>query len=898
MSPSQTTVETGEGVWTFNGWTRTEGENVTFTGTWTFTPNPEPVSNVSSTWRIIGYYNPGTTYDNGSISYPANAKVDVTLLLPNGYWPDRTVVVQYNNSTISTTRTSVWIDSVYYNRHTFSINMVDNAELLISVHLDQSDANPVISFRESSSKNNGITIKGNTTKHGVRFRADAGAGSVDYASDNAPTGYHKDEETPIILSSTNGWSEVISNLPIYDENGETYYYFIEERDVPPNYTVSYSPDSPVIATEASITLTAVNTRITGNLSVTKHIEGNGSITSFHFIVKLGDTSVSGSYGGMSFTAGVAEFNLTDGETITATGLPSGITYTVVEEGANENHYVTEMEGDTGTIPENRTAAAVFTNTYSYNPTGSVPFTAKKTLNGETLASGQFTFTLTETDENWEPLDGGVVQTITNDGSGEVLFEDVELTPSDTVRYFVIAETNTGDPTIEYDAHEQRITVTVTDDGNETLVPEKTYETDVGLAGYDAAFDNTKKGNLTVTKSVGNIDPAIAADKEFTFEVVLTDAENNAFTGTVTVQDNTRNAQEVTLEAQDEGKILLTVLGTGSAYITNIPAGTQYQVDEPSESMPAGWIPVPLNDGKLAAISGGNADQTIDAGETETATVRNKEFTEVHGTKTWINAGTQRDNSTDLTLSLTRKPDIPDGITETVDVQPVWDGDSYSFTELDKYDPDGNLYVYDVDEVQFKYDGHTYTVTKSGEQYIISEGGTTVTSWVYSKDGFDFTNERLVTVTLKKTDGTQAITGAKFTLAVKTNNTFNGNTSYTVDSPEGISIPDLKAGAIYRLEETSAPAGYVITQQYNYFKVIDDQIILTDENGNELTGDALSASAASVDGANGLLLSIMNPHSSVMPSTGGSGTLPYTLGGAALILLAVILFISRKRKTQS
>ena len=52
---------------------------------------------------------------------------------------------------------------------------------------------------------------------------------------------------------------------------------------------------------------------------------------FHFTVTLGDKTLSGTYGDMEFTGGVATFTLKHGESATATGLPAGITYTVTED---------------------------------------------------------------------------------------------------------------------------------------------------------------------------------------------------------------------------------------------------------------------------------------------------------------------------------------------------------------------------------------------------------------------------------------------------------------------------------------------------------------------------------------------------------------------------------------
>lgn len=67
------------------------------------------------------------------------------------------------------------------------------------------------------------------------------------------------------------------------------------------------------------------------------------------------------HGGMNFVNGVATIVLKHGESKTAAGLPAGITYTVAEEEANQDGYITSSTGASGTIPENDTAAAAFVN---------------------------------------------------------------------------------------------------------------------------------------------------------------------------------------------------------------------------------------------------------------------------------------------------------------------------------------------------------------------------------------------------------------------------------------------------------------------------------------------------------------------------------------------------------
>jgi hypothetical protein len=88
----------------------------------------------------------------------------------------------------------------------------------------------------------------------------------------------------------------------------------------------------------------------------------GSTQAFTFTVKLGGSgaNLSGQYGDMLFANGQATFTLKDGETKTASALPAGATYEVVEE--SNDKYTTASENATGTITKGDTAAVSFTNT--------------------------------------------------------------------------------------------------------------------------------------------------------------------------------------------------------------------------------------------------------------------------------------------------------------------------------------------------------------------------------------------------------------------------------------------------------------------------------------------------------------------------------------------------------
>ncbi|MDD6878096.1 MAG: S-layer homology domain-containing protein, partial [Clostridiaceae bacterium] len=105
---------------------------------------------------------------------------------------------------------------------------------------------------------------------------------------------------------------------------------------------------------------------TGDLTVSKTISGNAANPnqSFSFTVTLDRTDINGDYGDLTFTDGAASFTLSAGESVTASGLPAGVSYTVAEK--STAGYIVTVNGVsassvTGVITANATVAAVFNN---------------------------------------------------------------------------------------------------------------------------------------------------------------------------------------------------------------------------------------------------------------------------------------------------------------------------------------------------------------------------------------------------------------------------------------------------------------------------------------------------------------------------------------------------------
>ena len=250
-------------------------------------------------------------------------------------------------------------------------------------------------------------------------------------------------------------------------------------------------------------------------------------------ITLDNDTIEGEFGeegtSMTFEKGVATFKLKDGETKIATGLPSGIGYTVVEtaddgfvtryegttgedggddaegqaggtegqtggdatddpEGEPEEGTGAGTEGVTGTIVEKETETVKVINTYMTE--GEYAVEVKKVLEGRLLREGQFEFELSDSE--------GVLQTVKNGADGTVKFEPIVFTEEDleketegeragyfkekTEKTYTVKEVipegakDNGDGTFTldgytYDAKEQTVTVSLKDNGDGTITAE-------------------------------------------------------------------------------------------------------------------------------------------------------------------------------------------------------------------------------------------------------------------------------------------------------------------------------------------------------------------------------------------------------------------------------------------
>mgnify|MGYP004465651629 CR=1 FL=1 len=110
------------------------------------------------------------------------------------------------------------------------------------------------------------------------------------------------------------------------------------------------------------------------------------------------------------------------------------------------------------------------------------------------------------------------------------------------------------------------------------------------------------------------------------------------------------------------------------------------------------------------------------------------------------------------------------------------------------------------------------------------------------------------------------------------------TEVTTDADGAARFDGLQAGT-YNLEETAAPAGYN--------QLIKDIIIVLDKTGSATINGAASAPGA----AHSLTAGVANSTGTVLPETGGTGTVIFVALGALAVICAGVFLVTNKRMSK-
>ena len=251
----------------------------------------------------------------------------------------------------------------------------------------------------------------------------------------------------------------------------------------------------------------------------------------------------------TLTDGKMEVTLHGNESLTIPNLPAGTQYQVYEQ-TPSGWVLVKQGGEAGVIEPLKNSQAMFVNDYQPGKTQAT-IVGTKTVDGDAgkVNAGDYSFELRDSG-------GMLLETVSCGAGGSIAFAPITYEAAGTWTYKVkeVVPQDKGD--IEYDTHEETVTVTVTDDGAGNLSSSVQYDSSgVAFDNHDAT---PTTGHLKITKTVeGSADTS----KEFTFDVV-------------TIKDGVRNTQQVTVRAGE------------TVDLGEFPAGMTYTVTE--TDIPAGY----------------------------------------------------------------------------------------------------------------------------------------------------------------------------------------------------------------------------------------------------------------------------------------------------------------------
>lgn len=247
-----------------------------------------------------------------------------------------------------------------------------------------------------------------------------------------------------------------------------------------------------------------------------------------------------------------------------------------------------------------------------------------------------------------------------------------------------------------------------------------------------------------------------------------------------------------------------------------------------------------------------------------------------------------------------QPVVPTGYKNDTDFEPVEytikskDNWEHTFENLDKYDENGNPYIYYVIEGERTPQGYSvasYTTNDDGSEITVNN----ITSIELTLKKID--QDDMDTVkTEGSLDNVSLLNGAKFKLVkyssitptTNEDTSWNENHSNETSGVDGtFSFTDVVPG-IYEIVETAYPKGYIRAADTPYIQVTSDLTVqFISKNGNVLD------TAESYFVLDDTTIVVGNTHGAALPNTGGMGTrMIYLLGG--ILILGSGLLLMRRR----
>lgn len=417
------------------------------------------------------------------------------------------------------------------------------------------------------------------------------------------------------------------------------------------------------------------------------------------------------------------------------------------------------------------------------------------------------------------------------------------------------------------------------------------------------------GSITVSKTVEGLDSTQAAEEIYILQLKKKAAGTDTYVGAANQKYTLSDETSITHTTDEDGKF--TIKAGQIATFAGIEAGTEIQVVEPDtgriydvtytstdssgnliDSVGSGSAVVPAA-GYVAVKVKNNAEK-----HSKSLTIRKKFF--VEGNEIADAPSTEKYNGATYTL----KESSDNGKTwselYTISYSSFTNA-SYTFSQLD---PRKQYQV--IENITKDTDGATtgtYYEKTEYEVLVGSNGNGTVASGVKLEDSNNNFINNTVTFKnhyqkdyvsfMKHNESNAPLPGAVFTLYqadgknVVTDNLVSGENG---DFTPGQNYK-LSEGTYY-LVETSAPAGY--NKLAHRVKIVVNAIGTISAT---MEGSSVGKELAVLnESTHTYVITIQNNPGIELPNTGGSGTLPYTLSGLALMFIAAWMygFIMRSR----
>jgi hypothetical protein len=646
------------------------------------------------------------------------------------------------------------------------------------------------------------------------------------------------------VTKADGWKYTIPDLPVTDDDGNVWYYFVKENDSNvTGFLTEYSNATGITGGDITITNKKPDKEV--SLTVKKEWSGDSDYTSVHPSVEVElyeGTSPNGTATGKKLT--LSSSNSWKGE---FTGLSSSKNYYVVENDVNPRYTVSY----TGSLPE---GTITVTNTLNKEEkTGSADLSFKKYAAGTTTPLKGAVFTLYKSDKTT------VVATATSDNNGDVKFTGIQPESGTEITYYLKETT----PPTGYVLNDTwyKVTVTKADTSITESSDKVTYQDNWSVSFKVDDENGSDVDKITPADSTDSYyviynDKAVAAiqiTKMFGGDVTdssLSDNQKKSITFTISGPDGYTGPTSFTYADFTLGTDDKIGLGTngelnlGTYRIENVPFGT-YTITETSAALDGYTVSTTYGVGNSGTTTTDKASVEISSTGSYQVVVTNtySARTSVSGVKIWDDNNNQDGlRPTSITVKLQSKV----GTGDFSDVLGT-DGKPLTTTATaSNADKDGN-WIYSFEGLPLYSDGKqiSYKVVETGtlDGYTASYDGTNIINthtpdtvdvsgtktWLDDDDA-DGLRPTSITVKLQSRVGTGDFsdvlgTDGKplTTTATASNADKDGNWIYSFTG-----LPKYSAGVeiAYQVVEADVPIGYAATYDDAHINITNTHVVGT------------------------------------------------------------------------